>query len=77
MEGTWGRRVSGSVSRGKRYTKFYVGVRMDNGCVVYQYIVVPNEELEQDPELYGFTLDKIVKNLDERLKARHQLWLTQ
>lgn len=75
MEGTWGRRVFGTVSRTPRNTRFRLEVRLDNGCVIFQVIHVPNNELEAFPGLYGFTLDQITAKLDERIKERHQEWL--
>lgn len=72
MKGTWGRRVYGSVRKGAKYTRFRLEIVMDNDCTIYETAVVPNDELEQYPTLYPWTLNNLTEKLIKRLEARAQ-----
>lgn len=77
MQGTWGRRVFGVVVKGPKFTRFRLEVKLDNGATISSNIVVPNNELEQFDKLYGYTLNEMVKSLDQRIKERSQMWASQ
>lgn len=74
MEGTWGRRVFGTVVKGPKNTRFRLAVKLENDLVIYQVAIIPNNELAQFDGLYKFTLDKMVVKLQERIDERAQSW---
>lgn len=78
MKGTWGKRVFGWVRRGQKYTRFYISVDLDSGLTVYRTKVVENDQLDRaNFNLYGYTLDKMVEEIDKNLHERHQTWMQQ
>jgi len=72
MKGTWGRRVYGSVKKGAKYTRFRLEITLTNDCVFNETQLVPNDELEQYPTLYKWTLDNMTEKLIKRVEARPQ-----
>jgi hypothetical protein len=74
MQGTWGRRVFGTVKRGPKYTRFRLEVKLDNGCTIYETQHVNNNELELFEGLYSFMLDEMTYRLEERIEERAQTW---
>lgn len=77
MEGTWGRRVYGTVSKTPRCTRFRLEVTMENGCTIFETKIVSNLELDRFPRAYGLILDDLTSKLEKRLNERHQAWLRQ
>lgn len=75
MKDTWGRRVWGEVRKGPTHTRFRLEIKLQNECIFYQVIRIPNNELELYPKLYGFTLDRMTEKLDERVKSHHEEWM--
>lgn len=75
MEGTWGRRVYGTVTKTPRTTRFRLEVTMDNGCTIFETKILSNEELDRFPRAYGLTLDYLTAKLDARLAQRFQEWM--
>lgn len=72
MEGTWGRRVYGSVKRGAKYTRFRLEFVLTNDCIFDIVMVQSNDTLDQYPRLYGWTLDEMTEKLAQRVEARPQ-----
>jgi len=72
MEGRWGRRVYGKVQRQNRYTRFRLEITLKNDCVFHETTHVANDQLDQYPKLYGWTLDNMTEKLKERVDARLQ-----
>lgn len=70
MKGTWGRRVFGTVTRGRKFTRFQLELRLQNNCVMTETQLVSNEKLEQYPKAYGYALDLITYKLEMRLAER-------
>ena len=77
MKGTWGRRVYGSVIKGAKYTRFHLEVRLDNGVLTQCNIIQSNHDLERFPDLYGFVLDRMTKEIDQRIHERFQEWMRE
>jgi phosphoglycerate-specific signal transduction histidine kinase len=77
MKGTWGKRVFGAVSKTPRNTRFRLEVTLDNGCTIYETIVIPNDELRRYTRLYGHTLNRLTDKLEARIKERHQSWMAE
>lgn len=67
--GRYGRRIYGSVTRGKHMTKFHLEFELLVGEIVFQTVMIPNDQLDRNPLIYKFVLDgmdqRIAKTLDE------------
>lgn len=68
MEGTWGKRVFGSVTKDEMFTTFYLQVETRYGQKICSRIMIPNLDLEHHPDIYAYTLDRMVFQID-----RHQV----
>jgi hypothetical protein len=69
MEGTWGRRIYGTVKRGDVFTTFYLEMATHSNNVIICRIIVPNEDLVDFPGLYGETLNRMVEKLDRAFNS--------
>lgn len=68
MEGRWGRRISGFITRGSAITQFVLQLETREGNFITSSHRASNEDLEEFPELYGITLDKMVESIEEALE---------
>lgn len=70
MEGRWGRRVYGSVVRNSSYTRLRLEFVLGNGVTIHETHCLPNDELDQYPRLYNWTLDNLFGRLKKRVEER-------
>lgn len=64
------KKAFGSVTRGKKFTRFCIGTRLNNGLLVEQVLTVPNNELDLFDHYYAWVLDQMVATLELRIAAR-------
>lgn len=67
MEGRWGRRIFGTVQRGKRITTFRLVLETRERKQITSTFRASNEDLEQWSDHYGQILNKMVEQIDQRL----------
>jgi hypothetical protein len=72
MEGRWGRRVYGKVVRQSTYTRFRLEFVLRNEVTIHETHILPNDQVDQYPKLYGWTLDMLFERLKTRVEARLQ-----
>lgn len=76
MRGTWGRRVFGRVERGPKFTRFHLEVEVAE-MLAERGWVVSNDELERQPDLYGWVLDMLTDNIGAQLLSHHKVWMRE
>lgn len=69
MEGTWGRRIYGSVTRDEERTKFFLEMEMREGTKITSTYFVLDEELGAYPWLYKQTLDTMVAEVESLVRV--------
>lgn len=71
MEGTWGRRIFGTVHKGASTTRFHLVMETREKEIITQINYASNDDLEQFPELYGLTLDLMVQAIDNARGSKY------
>jgi hypothetical protein len=69
MEGRWGRRIYGSVTREEDRTKFHLEMDTREGEHITSTYYVLEDELAAYPWLYGQTLDSMVAEMEALSRA--------
>lgn len=67
MEGSWGRRIFGTVKKGDQVTEFHLEMRTRDGQFITSTFRASNEDLEQWPGEYGLILNKMVESIDQMI----------
>lgn len=69
MEGTWGRRVFGTIQKGPEVTRFELYLALRDGIVVGSVIYVTNIELETGSGVYKEVLDQMVDGIQKGIAS--------
>lgn len=67
MEGTWGRRIFGTIEKGASITKFTLVMETREKQKITQINYANNEDLEQIPGFYGQLLDMMVLQIEKSI----------
>lgn len=72
MDERW-KSVFGRIEKGPKHTRFTIWVTLKNQLVIYRTIAIPNEEIQRARvDVYKFTLNTLVRDLDDHIKGRAQ-----
>lgn len=71
MEGTWGRRVFGTIKKGPTETIFELSLETREGFVIGSTILVENQDLEELPYVYKDVLDMMVIDIQRALAMQN------